>query len=47
LFGLLCIRHFIEQLLGRIEVDLITKGATMSYLVDNITRTRRNTGDGY
>ncbi len=36
LFGLLRIQHFIEQILGGIEVDLITKGAVLEDLKDDI-----------
>ncbi len=36
LFGLLRIQHYIEQILGGIKVDLITKGAVLEDLSDNI-----------
>ncbi len=36
LFGLLRIQHFIEQLLGGIEVDLIMKGSVLEELKDDI-----------
>jgi predicted nucleotidyltransferase len=36
LFGLLRIRHFLEQILGGIEVDLIMKGAVLEDLKDDI-----------
>jgi uncharacterized protein len=36
LFGLLRIQHFIEQILGGIKVDLITKGAVLEDIKDDI-----------
>jgi predicted nucleotidyltransferase len=38
LFGLLRIRHFLEQILGGIEVDLIMKGAVLEDLKDDILK---------
>jgi predicted nucleotidyltransferase len=36
LFGLLRIQHYIEQLLGGTEVDLVMKGSVLEELKDNI-----------
>jgi predicted nucleotidyltransferase len=36
LFGLFRIQHYIEQLLGGIEVDLIMKGSVLEELKDDI-----------
>ena len=39
LFGLLRIQHFIEQLLGGTEVDLVMKGSVLEELKDDIMDT--------